>query len=315
MKAAVVRGPGQPPVYAEMPAPAAGKDEVVVRVTAAALSQVARSRASGTHYSSSGRFPFVPGVDGVGRLKDGRRVCFMLPSAPNGAMAEETVVAKSHLVPVPHALDDVTAAAIANPGVSSWAALSERAKLRRGETVLVNGATGIAGRLAVQIARLLGAKRVIATGRRAEALAELGADLTIVLDDDRAAMEDRFKAAFAGRVDVVIDYLWGTSAETMIIAAAKAAPEGVPLRIVQIGAASGQEIALHSAVLRSSSIQLMGSGLGSVPPARFRACVAALLKAAVPAGLKIATRPVSLAEIGHYWNAPDDGRRIVFVTG
>ena len=115
-------------------------------------------------------------------------------------MAEQTVAPSPQCLALPDELDDVTAAAIANPGVSSWAAYTERAKLKAGETVLVNGATGAAGRLAVQIAKHLGAKKVIATGRNADALqsvAALGADVTIPLVEDEAALEDSFKQQFA----------------------------------------------------------------------------------------------------------------------
>jgi len=168
----------------------------------------------------------VVGVDGVGRLDDGTRVYFLMPHAPHGAMAEETVVPSRQCLPLPDRLDSVTAAAIANPAMSSWAALTERAKLEAGETVLVNGAPGAAGQLAVQIASRLGAAKVIATGRRPEALREaaaLGADLTIPLVEDEAALDESFAAAFDNGVDVVIDYLWGTSAGRLLIAAAKAA--------------------------------------------------------------------------------------------
>src|ERR1700712_1801164 len=109
MRAAVVREAGQPPVYGEFPAPVPQVDEILITVTAAALSQLDRSRASGMHYSSAGAFPFVAGVDGVGRTDDGRRVYFVLPQAPHGAMAERTVAPAAHILPVPDGLDDVTA--------------------------------------------------------------------------------------------------------------------------------------------------------------------------------------------------------------
>src|SRR5271168_2131337 len=160
MKAAVVLGAGQTPVYGEFSEPEPSAGEARVAVTAAAMSQVVKSRASGSHYSSSGEFPFVVGIDGVGRLGDGGRVYFVFPRAPYGSMAERTVVPRARCLAVPDALDDLTAAAIANPGMSSWAAYVERAKLKAGETALVNGATGTAGRLAVQIARHLGAAKV-----------------------------------------------------------------------------------------------------------------------------------------------------------
>src|SRR5271168_3288994 len=137
MKAAMVVEAGQTPIYGDFKEPIPADGEVRVTVSAAALSNVVKSRASGTHYSSSGKFPFVVGVDGVGRLDDGRRVYFVLPQAPFGGMAERTIAQNSHYVALPDALDDVTAAALANPGMSSWAALKERAKLSKGEVVLV----------------------------------------------------------------------------------------------------------------------------------------------------------------------------------
>src|SRR5271156_5594833 len=155
MKAAIVRGAGQTPAYGDFSEPLPTSGESRIAVTAAALSPVVKSRASGTHYSASGQFPFVVGIDGVGRLDDGRRVYFVLPKAPYGSMAERAVVASAQCIALPDELDDVTAAAIANPGMSSWVAYQERAGLKAGETVLVNGATGTAGRLAVQIAKHL----------------------------------------------------------------------------------------------------------------------------------------------------------------
>lgn len=317
MKAAVVQKPGQTPVYADFPdsVPAAG--EARVTVTAAALSHLVKSRASGKHYSASGTFPFVVGIDGVGRLDDGRRVYFVMPRAPYGSMSETTVVASGRYIGLPDDLDDVTAAAIANPGMSSWAACTERAKLQPGETVLVNGATGTAGRLAVQIAKHLGAGKVIATGRNAKALesvAVLGADVAIPLGDE-AVLERDLKKQFAQGIDVVIDYLWGRSAACLLIAGAKAAPDGVPVRFVQVGSASAPEITLPSAVLRSSAITMMGSGIGSIPLHRLVHVVDSLLRATVPAGFRIATTSAPLSDVEAAWSRDESIRRTVFMTG
>jgi NADPH:quinone reductase-like Zn-dependent oxidoreductase len=212
----------------------------------------------------------------------------------------------------------VTAAAIANPGMSSWAAFKERAKLEAGETVLINGATGSAGRLAVQIAKHLGAKRVIATGRNPEtlrALAALGADATIALVDDEAALEDSFKLYLADGIDVVVDYLWGKSAERLLVAAAKVLPDGAPLRYVEVGAASGPNIALPGAALRSKAIALMGSGLGSVPSDRLAADIGELLQAAATGGFTIPVRAVPLSEVARAWGEGDSAARTVFTIG
>jgi NADPH:quinone reductase-like Zn-dependent oxidoreductase len=314
MKAAIVRGPGLTPVYGDFSDPSPEPGENRIAVTAAAISQVVKSRASGSHYTSSGVFPFVVGIDGVGRLDDGRRVYFVMPRAPYGSMAEKAVVPAVQCLPVPEGLDDLMAAAIANPGTSSWVAYMERAHLKSGETVLVNGATGTSGRLAVQIAKYLGARKVIATGRNASALRAveaLGADATILLGESESELEAALKAQFTEGVDVVIDYLWGKSAEILLTAAAKASADAVPIRFVQVGAISGSDIALPAAVLRSSAIKLMGSGIGSVPLDRMIKSIRELLHATVPGGFKIALTPVALSNVEQAWPTDDSARRTV----
>ena len=192
MKAAVVFDLAQGPVWADFDEPQAGEQQTLVRVHAAAISHVVKSRASGKHYSFDGTLPFVVGIDGTGTLPSGERVYFAFPASPWGSMAQYAPVASQNCFALPDGLDDVTAAAMANPGMSAWAALVKRAKFEAGETVLVNGATGSAGQLAVQIARYLGAKKVIATGRNASALAALNADATILLTGDDTALSAEF---------------------------------------------------------------------------------------------------------------------------
>jgi NADPH:quinone reductase-like Zn-dependent oxidoreductase len=317
MKAAIVREAGKAPVYGDFDEPVPADGELGVAVAAAALSPVVKSRASGTHYTSSRRFPFIAGIDGVGRLDDGRRVYFLLSRPPYGSMAEKAVAPLSRCVVLPDGLDDVTAAAIANPGMSCWAAFKERAKLTAGETVLVNGATGNAGRLAVQVAKYLGAKKVIATGRNAESLqslAALGADVTIPLVEDDPTLQDALEAQFAGGVDVVADYLWGRSAERLLSAAAKAGAGRTPIRFVQIGSVSGSEIALSAATLRAAAIELMGSGFGSVPIDRLLASIERFLQAVAPGGFRIAAEALPLSQVERAWSR-DSHARIVFTMG
>jgi NADPH:quinone reductase-like Zn-dependent oxidoreductase len=313
MKAAVVEQAGQLPVYGDFAEPVAAANEVIVNVTAAALSPLAHSRAAGTHYSSAGVFPFVAGVDGVGRLDDGRRAYFLLPRAPFGAMAERSVVVNGQWLPVPDYLDDATAAVIANPGMSSWAALTERAGLRAGETVLVNGATGAAGMLAIRIARHLGAARVIATGRNETVLHTLGADAVIPLVGDDETFEKALREHFSEGVDVVLDYLWGPSARSILLAGARAGPDGVAIRFVQIGSAAGGEIEMPAAVLRSSAIEMKGSGLGSVGLPRLVASIAGVFRAACDAALRLDHQTIPLSEVATTWR--QGGQRIVYVRG
>jgi NADPH:quinone reductase-like Zn-dependent oxidoreductase len=322
MKAAIVTAQGQTPIYGDFETPGAQTGEELIAVRASALSNLSKSRASGEHYSSSGRFPAIPGVDGVGVTQDGRRVYFALPEPPYGALAEFCPVDARHCVAIPDSLDDVTAAAIANPGMSAWASLAERAHLAAGETVLVNGATGTAGRVAVQLAKYLGAARVIATGRNAQELEELkqiGADVAIpftlgLLHPSGAAdFEAALKQEFASGIDVVVDYLWGESAKTIIMAIAKTAEDGKPIRFVHVGASGGEpNIELPGAALRASAITLMGSGIGSVGEAVLLQSIGKVFAAVQPAGLKIATEVVPLAEIEAAWKKATGKPRVVF---
>ncbi|MGC3024825.1 quinone oxidoreductase family protein [Burkholderia sp. DN3021] len=316
MKAAVVKGAGERPVYMEFEPPRSMPGHRLIDVTASALSRLAQGRASGTHYSSGGQYPFVVGVDGVGRLDDGQRVYFFGAPAPFGAMAERTIAPDTQCVPLPAALDDVTAAAIAIPGMSSWAALTERARLVAGETVLVNGATGTSGRLAVRVAKHLGAAKVIATGRNAvalDALLNAGADAVVSLQQDDVQLARALEPHFRAGVDVGLDYLWGASAQTLLVAAAKAAPDGRRLRFVQIGSIGGADVLLPGAVLRATAIELMGSGLGSVPLPRLLDSVRGVFDAAGPAGLAIETRTVPLSAVGEHWGDANSLVRPVFM--
>jgi NADPH:quinone reductase-like Zn-dependent oxidoreductase len=313
MKAAVVWEAGKAPVYSEYEEPIPQGDEVCVHVTASALTNFTKLRAAGKHFSFSTRPPFVVGIDGVGRLEDGRRVYFLFPRVPLGGMAERTVVPSSHCIHVPEDVDDITLAAIADPGMAAWAALEARVRLIPGETVLVNGATGSAGRMAVQIAKHLGAKKVIATGRNQDVLATLssmGADQVISLNQDGMALKDRLRDQFAQGVDVVLDYLWGTSAE-QILAAASAAKAITPVRFVQIGTTSAPDIKLPGAVLRSSNIHIMGSGIGNIALEEIILILAKLMQAASEVRIHIATRQLPLTLIGEAWSSDSASPRIV----
>ena len=193
MNAAVLHTLGKPPRFEPFPAPVAGEGEAIVQVRAAALKPVDKQLAAGSHYASPRELPLICGADGVGLLEDGTRVFFGGPRRPYGAMAERTVVRRVQCFPVPDALNDETAAAIPNPGVSAWLSLQHRARLAPGETVLIVGATGVAGKLAVQIAKILGAGRVVAAGRNEQALRALEADATIRLDQPREDLIEAFR--------------------------------------------------------------------------------------------------------------------------
>jgi len=305
-----------PPRYRETADPVAKEGEVLLRVRAAALSNLVRSQANGSHYSSLTTLPFTPGNDGVGVAADGARVYFISPRAPYGSMADYTVVSPSMTVPLPANLDDAVAAALGNPALATWGSLLSRAKLQPGEVVLINGATGIAGKQAVQVAKYLGASKVIATGRDEEALAQLpalGADTTISLSQPEEALLRSFKSVLPG-VQVVLDYLWGPSAELILKAAAgHGSPEGEPrIRFVQIGSISGNALTLPAQLLRSSGVELLGSGLGSLSSQQILESLSAMFAAESKAPFAIDIDRVPLAKVEEAWMRKDE-RRIVFI--
>lgn len=316
MKAAVVENVELPPRYADFPEPQARAGEVMVNVRAAALSQLVRAQASGKHYSSP-KPPFAPGADGVGVLADGQRVYFAFPRGPVGAMAERVAVSADCVVAIPDGIDDITAAAIANPGMSSWAALTERAHFKPGEAVLINGATGASGRLAIQIAKHLGAGRIVVTGRNPATepeLLALGADCFIALQQDAPALRQQLREEINAGIDVVLDYLWGPSAEAIISAADSHAPGAAARRIrfVNIGSLGGASIAMPAGALRSSGLELMGSGLSSVSNAALVRCIGELLRAIPEAGLRIEALTKPLDQVESVWSDSSLQGRVVF---
>ena len=322
MNAAVVSSYDTPPTYSTFPEPIPGEGEQLVTVTAAGLHPIVRALAAGTHYGSTGQFPFIPGVDGAGRLADGTRVFFGAARPPYGTFAERSLASSRMLIPLPDGLDDATAAAIANPGMSSWVALTARARFVAGESVLILGATGAAGQLSVQIARLLGARRVVAVGRNPNVLATLktiGADETIALGEPGAEADDAtltaLRAEFSQQgIDVVLDYLWGRPAElTLQAISQKGLKIATPrIRYIQIGNSAGATIPMSAATLRSSGLELLGSGFGSASLEQIREALIVFLQTAAAKPFPMNIQRVPLSEIASVWSSARDGARIVF---
>jgi NADPH:quinone reductase-like Zn-dependent oxidoreductase len=318
MNAAVVSSFDAAPCYSNFPDPIPEAGELPVTVTAAGLHQIVKSLANGTHYGSTGELPFVPGVDGVGRLDDGTRVFFGGARPPCGTMAERALAPSWMCIPVPDGLDDATAAGIANPAMSSWAALSVRAKFVAGESVLILGATGVAGQLAVQIAKRRGARRVVGVGRNPQALEklkDLGADAVISLDQDQDALVAALRSEFAGAgVDIVLDYVWGQPAESALKAIAQKGLSKLAARVrfVQIGSSAGPTITLNAATLRSSGLELIGSGFGSASLDQLKIAVAEFFQTAAAEPFQFSVKTAPLTEVESLWNSSVPGTRLVF---
>lgn len=318
MRAAVVRAFDAPPVYSTFDDPIATEDELAVTITAAGLHPIVKSLANGTHYGSTGELPFIPGVDGVGHLEDGSRVYFGGLRNPYGTFAERGVASKAMCIPLPDALDDMTAAGIANPAMSSWVALAARAKMAAGESVLILGATGVAGQLAVQNAKRMGARRVVAAGRNSEVLEKLksiGADAVISLDQEQDALVKELRGEYTeAGIDIVLDYLWGQPAESMMKAIAQRGlrKASARVRFVQIGASAGETINLPAAVLRSSGLELLGSGFGSASMEQIKAAIREFFLTASEKPYRFAVKTAPLSEVEALWNSKEPGTRLVF---
>lgn len=319
MNAAVLRSFDRPPRFESFDEPAPVDGEVLVHVSAAALNPSTRLLASGRHYASPQQLPAVVGVEGLGRLDDGSRVFFGVRRPPNGSMCERTAVPRSFCWPIPDGVSDVIAAALPNPALSSWLPLISTAKLAPGGSVLVLGATGVAGQIAIQIAKHLGAGRVVGVGRNESALGklhELGADAVISLEQpDQEVIDSLVQQADEAGFDVVLDYLWGHPTEVLLAAMDR---KGFPAprsgtRLLQIGDSAGPAITLKAMTLRGAAITITGSGV--MPSLNILTeTFQALMDLACRRQIHIDVEEVPLADIEQGWLRSDlHGRRLVIV--
>lgn len=315
MRAAVVTSFDTSPTCQDFPIPTPKTpDEVLVHVIAAGLHPRVRSQAAGSHYTSSDDLPLVPGIDGVGRAPDGTLRYFILSDTTMGAMAEQTVVDLRRSVVIPRDSDPVLVAAAMNPGMSSWVALRQRISIQPGSRVLVLGATGNAGRMAVQIAKHLGASHVTGAGRhpaRLASLTDLGADATLSLIGKPVEVARRLAQA-AVEVDIVLDYLWGQStADAMPAMVMNRTDRALPLVWIEVGSVAGPTAVIPSAALRAGRLQIVGSGQGSVPT-RDIATELPLLAAEITNGtFRIDARSIPLTDLEIAWKDRGSDERIV----
>lgn len=319
MKAAVLYKFGETPRYDDFPDPAPGDGETLVRVQAAALENIDRAMARGDHYAAGQMIPALPavmGFDGIGTLDDGRRVGFGGIRPPYGALAPLTVIKDGFYAPIPDGVDAPTAAAAPGSTLTALLPLKFAAKLQPGESVLVNGATGFAGRLAVQVANLLGAGRVIGTGRNPESLASLpalGADAVIDLAQPDDAVLDAFSAVTAGGCDVILDFLWGRPTELLLRALT---PKELSFarkrtRLIHAGVMAGETIALAGEMLRTSGLEITGAG--NIPPEAIPEATEQAWRWLIDGTLRCEIETVPLSRIAEVWDRPAHGKRLVIV--
>jgi NADPH:quinone reductase-like Zn-dependent oxidoreductase len=317
MHAAVVTSFDHAPRYQtfETPQPT-DEDDIVLDVIASGLHPRVRSQARGSHYTSTDELPLIPGIDGVGRTTDGELRYFLLGDTTMGAMAERVVVDRRRTVPIPDDADPLLIAAAMNPAMSSWVALRRRIDFQPGQSVLILGATGSAGQLAVQIAKHLGASRVIAAGRDQERLDRLAriADETVSLVGTPVEIAERLGRA-AADVDVVIDYVWGPStAAAMVAIVTNRADESKPLTWIEIGSMGGLTAEIPSAALRAARLSIVGSGQGSVATRDIVSELGELAGELSTGTFVINTRAVPLADVEATWGMKEDGDERVVIT-
>ena len=312
MRAVVAAGLDAPPALAEFPDPQPAEGRSIVRVLAAGLNPV-------DVVIAGGRFPFRPltppavlGHEGVGGLPDGRRVYFEQPPEPYGSFAEWAPVDETAVFPVPPELDPAFAVALGVAGMAAWLALDYRAHLVLGETVLVLGATGAVGQLAVQVARLLGAGRVVATARdaaAAEVASRLGGDAVVRLDAF-GGLEAALRRAAPDGYDVVVDLLWGDLISRVI----EVCRPGT--RLVQVGSAAGQTALVTASAFRNRGLVLLGHSNFQTPPWERRVAYAELTHHAAAGELSIEVERIALADFEMAWERLKRGglrRKLVLV--
>src|SRR3954453_8495921 len=305
MRAALVEQIGEPPVVGETTEPEHGTGQALVQVTAAAINPIDISMSLGKFYGGTPEVPYVMGREAVGRviegeqLDPGTQIWFQPPAG--GAFAEYAVADEDQAIVLPDGTDHALAAALGIAGLTGWLAVEWRAHVHGGERVLVLGATGVVGLVAVQAARILGAARIVAVGRDADALADAraaGAHECITVHD-----------YFGGPYDVVIDPLWGKPAEKAIAAA------GFSGRYVQLGQSAGPEATLRSGDIRGKSLAIMGFTLGHVPRDKTEAAYNRLLELATTGDLKVERETLPLDWAGEAWSRQQDSphRKLVLV--
>ena len=322
MSAAVIHTHGAPPEHRLWPVPRRGAGQALVRVTAAPISPLDLLCASGTSYFGPPALPYIPGTQGVGMVEEadtltpGQRVWFpcvagMQPG--DGSMAQFSVIEEASALALLDNVADELVAALGLSAIAAWMALTWRGQLQPGEQVLVLGAGGAVGQVAVQAARLLGAGHVIAGSRtevgRARALAH-GADAAVDLTgDDVDELSRRIAAACDGPLHLVIDPVWGHPAEAAVRCLG---PAG---RLVNIGDAAGAGARFASATVRSRMQAILGYTNNALTQQQKAQALSAILGHAAAGRCAVAHETLPLAQASQAWErqAAGAGRKLILI--
>jgi NADPH2:quinone reductase len=319
--AAVLKQYGQPPeldAFAAPPPPSDG--QVLVEIEFAGLNPVDVALGDQRYTFPSPPVPYVPGIEGVGRviesgapdIRVGERVYFDIPVAPHGTFAVSALGYAATAVPISGDVDGALACALGIAGVAAHAALDYRAKLQPGEKVVVLGATGVVGTIAVQVARLMGAEAIVAVGRNRERLEAVGAlGATALAQIGESDLTATILDATGGGADVVIDTLCGPPAEAALEAIAAGG------RHVQLGRSAGETMTITSATVRGRAASIIGHTNALTPPEARRATFEFLVQSATSGELRVEVETVPLAAVADAWTRQRDspGHKLVIAPG
>ena len=321
MKAAIKTSAQSGVEFGEFAEPVVGQGRQLVELVAAGIHPIVRSLANGTHYGSDGGYPLVPGVDAVARAADGALIYTGYVEAPYGTLAERMAVPAGFRLELPAGADPVKVAGGMNSGLSSWMPLKSRAaEVGDLGTVLILGATGVAGYLAVQNALQLGATHVVAVGRDADGLARasaVGATATVQLSGDRLADAAAITEVLDGRApSIVLDYVWGQPAEAVFAALGRhgLSEDEADVAYVEIGASAGPDAAVPASLLRSRRIRILGSGAGSSSMGDIMAQLPIYLELLASGAVDVPVATYPLAQAAEAWGAAAASRSRVVVV-
>ena len=311
MKAALITAPGATPVVEERELPDPPEGEVTVTLEAASLNPVDLAIASGGFYAGHPPMPYVPAIEAVGRVEgDGRRVFVMgggLGVVRDGTAVERFNAPESALVDLGEDADAATAAALGTAALAGWLPITWTAKLQPGETALILGATGAAGSMAVQAARIAGAGRVVAAGRDPERLEILKGMADAVVSLDGSDLAGRMQAACPGGADVVFDALWGPPLEAALTATAPGA------RVIHIGQSAGGTATIVSGLVRGKQLTIKGYTNFGIPRDELVAAYLTMVNLATAGDLTfpVVTTPLSGAASAWAGVAAGTGKQIL----
>ncbi len=319
MKAALIEAPGDGPRYGDFAEPREHEGRQIVELVAAGIHPVVRSLASGQHYGSGGQWPLVPGVDAVVRSAQGELAFSGFPQPPYGTLAQRISVPSFLWIPLPEGADPARIAGGVNPGLSSWLPLqARRTEIGRLDNVLILGVTGMAGLLAAQNARILGATRVVGAGRDAHGLSDAvkaGAAVAALSGDHERDAAAIVAALEGSSPDIVLDFLWGAPAESTFAALGRRGLEAdrADISYLQIGAAAGAQAAVPAALLRSRKLRITGSGAGSASLADIIAEIPRYMHLISEGSVDVPIRTYPLSMVSEAWEAAERGRPRVVI--